>query len=218
MLTEVLIQLEPGILIKEHGYGTTIVSRVLDYPVKDSNGNVKFKAKVVDSDRIIDYVAGGTYGPNIEVVNRLNFKDGDIFKFYNEHDVFIHQANCQCRIKSGVAKGVSIHMPELVEADNLTIKGDPRKLGTFSTATINDTICINLYGQFYYGTDEVQTDYAAISRALKAIGIMYRGLNICMPKIGSGLAGGHWPIIQDLINIHLRHCSVTVYCYEEESV
>ena len=79
----------------------------------------------------------------------INIIDKNIF----EHDAqcIIHQANCHCRMASGVAAQISRLYPEAVEADNATKIGDVAKLGTFSSAIGKDgKIIYNLYGQYNF--------------------------------------------------------------------
>jgi hypothetical protein len=38
----------------------------------------------------------------------------------------------------------------------------------------------------------------------------FKGKHIGLPKIGAGLAGGHWPTIKQMINDGFTDCNVTV--------
>lgn len=135
----------------------------------------------------------------------ITYKDGDVFK--QGATMVIHQANCQCRMGSGIAKIIARDYPEAVHADNLTSKGDPNKLGTFSWAKCKkDNITIfNMYSQFMYGTDSRKTNYIHMARALwdikKYILNYYPGnQKVCIPHfIGCGLAGGNWVIVKNLL-------------------
>ncbi len=140
---------------------------------------------------------------------------GDIFQLMHalNADVFIHQANAQCVMGGGLARQVRDRLPQLYMADLQTQKGDRRKLGTFSTATIDGVICINLYGQFHYSWKSKMTDEAAIEKGLTAINILYSGLHIMMPKIGCKTAGGDWDVIGPLIDRCLKDCKVTIVDY-----
>lgn len=123
-----------------------------------------------------------------------------------EHDAqcIIHQANCFCRMASGIAKFITQRYPEAVEADNTTKVGDMSKLGTFSSAIGKDgKIIYNLYSQYNYGTDSRKTNYEAMYRGMELIhsDVRNRGLiTASLPyNIGCGLAGGSWRIVHSII-------------------
>lgn len=123
-----------------------------------------------------------------------------------EHDAqcIIHQANCHCRMASGIARTISQLYPEAVAADNATAVGDANKLGTFSSAVGSDgKIIYNLYGQFYFGNQKRQTHYEAFYRAMDAIHTDARNkklITASLPyNIGCGLANGSWKIVNAII-------------------
>jgi O-acetyl-ADP-ribose deacetylase (regulator of RNase III) len=118
----------------------------------------------------------------------------------------IHQANCHCRMASGIAKQISTLYPEAVAADNKTKVGDLKKLGGFSHATGKDMKTIyNLYGQFLYGTDSRKTNYEAFYTGMESIHRYISNLEksngfVAVPKnIGCALAGGNWNIIKCML-------------------
>lgn len=55
--------------------------------------------------------------------------------------------------------------------------------------------------------------YGALGKCLKRVADNLRGkaVSIHMPRIGTGLAGGEWPIIERLIEKELADFNVTVY-------
>lgn len=123
-----------------------------------------------------------------------------------EHDAqcIIHQANCHCRMASGIARTISQLYPEAVAADNATTVGDANKLGTFSSAVGRDgKIIYNLYGQFNFGNQKRQTHYEAFYRAMELIHTDVRSKNLTTASlpynIGCGLAGGSWKIVNAII-------------------
>jgi len=109
---------------------------------------------------------------------------------------------------SGIAKSIRAKWPEVYQADFFTPRGDKRKLGTFSKATVDDNkLVYNLYGQFKADASSRQLDYQAFEDALKAmrqdlidLGI-YKTCKLGLPyKIGCGLAGGDWTVVSEIIN------------------
>lgn len=123
-----------------------------------------------------------------------------------EHDAqcLVHQANCHCRMASGIARTISQLYPEAVAADNATTVGDANKLGTFSSAIGKDgKIIYNLYGQYNYGNQKRQTHYEAFYRAMDSIHSDVRNKKLTTASlpynIGCGLANGSWRIIEAMI-------------------
>jgi O-acetyl-ADP-ribose deacetylase (regulator of RNase III) len=133
---------------------------------------------------------------------------GDILK--ESVDGFIHQANCQCTMGSGVAKSVREIYPEVYKADLNTKRGDESKMGSFSFAKTHDNkIGYNLYSQFNYGTvgDElVHTNYDSMKKGLMAIrehikANMTLPVKIAIPfKIGCVRGGEKWEKVSKLIS------------------
>lgn len=123
-----------------------------------------------------------------------------------EHDAqcIIHQANCHCRMASGIARTISQLYPEAVAADNATTVGDANKLGTFTSAVGRDgKIIYNLYGQYNFGNQKRQTHYEAFYRAMDLIHTDARNKKLSTASlpynIGCGLANGSWNVIQAII-------------------
>lgn len=142
-----------------------------------------------------------------------------------EVDVIAHQANCQRTMGSGVAKAIREAYPEAYTAD-FAAPGAPReRLGTFSMALISrpdmDNLCFsrlgviyNLYGQLYYGYDPMKqyTNYDMLDSAMGSMAEQVpAGVWIGMPKLGCGLAGGSWDVVENLIKQNFINHNVVVY-------
>lgn len=142
----------------------------------------------------------------------IQYVKGDIFDLMHtmKADVFIHQANCGRVMGGGLARQVRDKLPQLYMADLQTGLWDKRKLGTISTATIDGVICINLYGQMAYSWNKKMTDERAQRKALRAIGVLYEGLTVIMPKIGCNVAGGTWEVTGAIVEEELQACNVIV--------
>jgi len=123
---------------------------------------------------------------------------GDLFEHINNYDIVIHGCNCFNKMGAGFAKEIKTKYPEAYQADKHTKRGDKTKLGTFSKYQKNGLIILNCYTQYYYGrrltNGHPPFDYDAFIKVLKLIRSHYgkRNFKFCMPKIGSGLAGGDW--------------------------
>jgi len=133
--------------------------------------------------------------------------------FNGDFDIIVRGCNCQCRMRSGIAKEIAERIPAAVEADNATTKGDSNKLGTFSYANVmtpdgDRFTVLNAYTQEFWGTDSRKVDYPAVRKVFREIaGILtgpYSGFSIGYPKIGAGLAGGDWDIISKIIDEELE--------------
>lgn len=117
-----------------------------------------------------------------------------------EVNVIAHQANCWCKMKSGIAKSITDEWSSVRVADDSTIKGDVNKLGTFTKAAVPFGVVYNLYGQFGYGRDKIYTDYKAVEESLKnLVNDLYKPTKIGLPKLGCGLAGGDWEVVKEII-------------------
>lgn len=120
-------------------------------------------------------------------------------------DVIIHGCNCFNNMGVGIAKQIKQEFPEAYNADLATKKGDKKKLGSYTTATIpkyNNLIVINAYTQYHYGggKNQIQADYAAIQNVFNLLKVKYSGLKFGYPKIGAGHAKGDWNIISNIID------------------
>lgn len=135
---------------------------------------------------------------------------GDLIHLFKqgEFDVIVHGCNCFCTMGSGIAKQLKKHFPQIEQVDKSTISGDISKLGNTTVTSVqlenNIGIIVNGYTQYRYGTQAIQADYAAIRRVFKFIKNNYRGKRIGYPKIGAGLAGGDWNIINEIISEELK--------------
>jgi len=111
---------------------------------------------------------------------------------------------------SGVAQALRAAWPRCYTVDVMTTKiADGSKLGNWSCsgeATAEEPLIINLYTQYNYGTHQRQLNYEAVATGMLHIARRLEELDpdmnwrIAMPRIGAGLAGGDWDIIEMMIN------------------
>ena len=118
-------------------------------------------------------------------------------------NVIVHGCNCFNTMGAGIAKQIKEFFLEAYLADQRTKKGDPTKLGTYTRAHIVrggiEFDVVNAYTQYRYGRG-IHADYDAIRNVFLKLKNDYHGLRIGYPKIGAGLAGGDWNIIQKIID------------------
>lgn len=131
---------------------------------------------------------------------------------------FGHGCNCFNRIKSGVAKEVRERLYPMVEADDRTVRGDRYKLGTYSYHKFPWGIGFNFYTQYTYSREGVVADYDAIRHSIGSAlqRIQFQDNRpLVIPMIGSGLAGGDWPTIEQILqDITPRDCTLVVVEYD----
>ena len=128
-----------------------------------------------------------------------------------EYDYLVHGCNCQCRMRSGLAKQIVEHFPRSEIADSKTKKGDRSKLGKISLIRYPEVTIVNAYTQFYYGTDFRKLDYEALYCCLEKINDLIKpDEKILVPQIGCGLAGGNWKIVRVMIEETLKDKNVTI--------
>lgn len=122
-----------------------------------------------------------------------------------------HGVNCQNVMGSGVAKALFTKWPEVKSHYHEFCKYNS-ELGTDLLGQIgfvnvgdkyNQKLIANCFTQRYYGYDEKRyVDYFAITRCFlrlkKTVG--FKDEILAIPKIGCGLAGGDWNIVEQLIN------------------
>jgi len=151
-------------------------------------------------------------------MNVIKYLKGDLVEALKsgEVQVIAHSCNCFNTMGSGVALAIKKSFPEAYAADCRTVKGDKEKLGDMSIAVTDFGKVFNLYGQYNYGKDGKQyTDYTALDSALFHMSGFLAFLDfegsIGLPKIGAGIGGGDWGVIEEIIKDNLSRWEVNVY-------
>ena len=151
----------------------------------------------------------------------MKYIKGDIIELADSgnYDVVFHGCNCQNTMGSGVAKALRDRWPEIYEADCKTPKGSPFKLGQASVANVltksGKTIRIfNAYTQYnYLPRGVLHFEYGALISFLYELEeLLQPGQKVLIPKIGSGLAGGDWTIIEGILNQFADTFDVNITC------
>lgn len=162
----------------------------------------------------------------------FKYKVGDLIEAVKsgEVNVFAHGCNCFCTMGSGIAPLIKEAFPKMYAADLKTEKGDKNKLGTYTMAFLKDgeAAGFNLYSQYGYNRRKQglrDLDYNALYDSLdlmkKALQSFTDGsvadYKIGFPKIGAGLAGGDWNVIEAMIKSVFWDCDVTIYILPEKN-
>lgn len=158
----------------------------------------------------------------------LKYKVGDLIAAAKsrEVDVIAHGCNCFCTMGNGIAPLIKGAFPKAWAADLETVKGDKSKLGTFSYGIQESVIIGNLYTQYgFWGRNKGlrDLDYNAMYDSMasfKTLILQHFGGNvrIGLPKIGAGLAGGDWKVIEAIILSTLGSFDVTVYVLNKNEI
>lgn len=134
--------------------------------------------------------------------------------------IIVHGCNMQGVMGAGVAKAIKEKYPECF---NYYIECLPsKKLGqTIWYDAENDVgnslYIVNALTQEKYGTKERQVNYVAIANSFQYVFRSHLRLyDVHFPKIGAGLGGGDWNIIEQIIidayNIQGAQCNLI--CWE----
>lgn len=131
---------------------------------------------------------------------------GDITE--TELKYIAHGVNCQNVMGSGVAKSLFTKWPEVKDSYHMFCESvlgylNNVQLVACNQNTSDEVYVFNCFTQEFYGYDNKRyVNYAAI---VKCFSYLVKELSrfdtpLAIPKIGCGLAGGDWNIVEQLIN------------------
>ncbi len=142
---------------------------------------------------------------------QIEYVKGDLILTDLKH--VMHGCNSHGVMGSGVAKAIRDRYPQAYRDYNDKYNNYGLELGTIVVSVQDDGKVIhNAITQKDYGRDSarVYVSYWAIANAFRHIeswGIK----EIAIPKIGSGLAGGNWSVISQIIENTLVNTKPYVY-------
>ena len=122
-------------------------------------------------------------------------------------------------MNSGVAKAIRSKFPQAYEADKDDKRKPFEKIGDFSYARIDKLTIINAYTQYDYGTNYRRVEYGSIKRAFESIFSHWRFSptdKVATVKIGAGLGGGNWSVIEPIILDVVDFYGVNLYVLSKE--
>lgn len=126
-----------------------------------------------------------------------------------ELKIIAQGVNCQNAMGSGVAKVIYKTYPEVKSRYHAYCQGilsqrgsKPEELlGDIQKIKTRDKTIVNCFTQLDYGYDGKRyLNYVALAECFKSLTLTFEGDKIAIPKIGAGLAGGDWNIIEQIIN------------------
>jgi len=141
-----------------------------------------------------------------------NIIKGDLIEYAEKgrYDMIVHGCNCFHNMEAGFARQLITRYPGVFRADcEQTNSGDRKKLGRHTKFHTGKFLIINAYTQFSYG-GERDIYYPALSRVFYDLNHQYPGTKVGIPKIGTGIAGGDWDIISELINATTSNLDIEV--------
>jgi O-acetyl-ADP-ribose deacetylase (regulator of RNase III) len=153
----------------------------------------------------------------------IEYRKGDMFA--DNHEIIVHGVNCQGVMGSGIAKIIRQKYPWSYDAykEYCNTKTPENLLGTNKHCSQeNSVLIVHCFTQLNYGLENKRyVSYDAIDDCMKSLAraMVFKGISgyiiskipIAMPKIGSGLGGGNWNVIEAIINDRLRDLNVIVY-------
>lgn len=154
----------------------------------------------------------------------IEYIKGDLFKDY--HPIIAHGCNSLGVMGSGFAKQVKAKFPDVYRQYALWFVDNKLSLGVIQIVPTKDpldgrdmyiTNCITQQG---YGLSIQHVDYDAVNQCMEGLATHLKWAtklrpkfwtHIAMPKIGAGLGGGDWAVIEPIIKRHLDQFHVKVY-------
>ncbi len=141
----------------------------------------------------------------------VTYVRGDLFE--TKLSYIAHGCNCSGSFGAGVAKQIAQRWPIARDAYFRSVP----KLGDVQAVRVSDDLTIfNCGTQQGYGRQNGKqyVSYEAIQQCMRKIKQMLpENEKVAMPKIGAGLGGGDWAVIEDIIKEELGEQAV-VYSLE----
>ena len=145
----------------------------------------------------------------------IEYKKGNLLDV--ERGIILHGCNAQGVMGSGVALAVKNKYPQAYEDYVEDLEERRVYLGDTSVYWYNTNLAVyNAITQVHYGTSDRHVNYWAIAKVFKNAVENARSFNMTLnfPKIGAGLGGGDWYIIENIINDCDYRNHVTKICWE----
>lgn len=149
---------------------------------------------------------------------KIIYKTGNLITA--DEGIIAHGCNAQGKMNSGVAKAIRENYPSAY--DNYMWEHETKGLVLGKYIPIRDIcredkksrIVLNCITQNNYGYDEKRYfSYDALAKVIETISNagLDEGIPIAFPKIGAGLGGGDWYIIEKIIETYSLTFQPVVY-------
>lgn len=146
------------------------------------------------------------------------YKQGDIL--LSDANIIAHGVNCEGGFGSGIAKQIAQRYPVVREQYVAKHNAGGWTLGEIQKVYYSEPpmravtrIVVNCATQQRYGKTDLgpYVSYPAIRTVFKNLMLEFPHDIVSVPKIGAGLAGGNWDIIEKIINEESVSREVHVY-------
>lgn len=130
----------------------------------------------------------------------IEYKNGDLFSV--KTGILMHGCNAKGVMGSGVAKTFKELYPKAFDkyVSDLTFRNVILGENSYYLG-LDNLVLVSAITQESYGTSKRQVSYDAIATCFQAVISVTGNLEtINIPKIGGGLGGGNWNIIEKIIN------------------
>ena len=143
------------------------------------------------------------------------YRKGNVFESGDGLTVVAHQCNCRGSFGAGIAREIARRFPEVDHAQRLWYQVGRQQLGAVQMVRTHTGLLIaNLYAQEDWRRQpgRINTDYEALTRCLTTMHEVLSPDDVLgMPKIGAGLGGGDWNVIETIMERVFVERTVYVY-------
>lgn len=150
-------------------------------------------------------------------------KDIDLFDNVKDYDIVLVGTNIYCNLSQGFQRKVMLNYPYVQEMNMSTKYADKKKLGTILECKkeYNPTFLL-LYiteGNFRPDLKKDTLSYESLEKCIKLINILYKGMNIACPFLGSSRFDGNGDKdkILKIIENNSKNVNITIFDYEQKS-
>ena len=150
-------------------------------------------------------------------------KDIDLFDNVKDYDIVLVGTNIYCNLSQGFQRKVMLNYPYVQEMNMSTKYADKKKLGTIlECKKENNPIFLLLYiteGNFRPDLKKDTLSYESLEKCIKLINILYKGMNIACPFLGSSRFDGNGDKdkILKIIENNSKNINITIFDYEQKS-
>lgn len=143
----------------------------------------------------------------------VKYVQGDLFD--TNCDIIAHGVNCRNAFGSGVAGLMAQKYPKAKSMYHEKFEQEGWWLGDVQYVMQRDgKFVANCATQDDFGYNGApNADYGAIRKCMESVKYfaVFKNLSVAIPKIGAGLAGGDWNVIERILDEVFNDYDVTVY-------
>lgn len=147
----------------------------------------------------------------------------DLFDNVKDYDIVLVGTNIYCNLSQGFQRKVMLNYPYVQEMNMSTKYADKKKLGTILECKKEDNpTFLLLYiteGNFRPDLKKDTLSYESLEKCIKLINILYKGMNIACPFLGSSRFDGNGDKdkILKIIENNSKNINISIFDYEQKS-